>query len=135
MKTLTLTRQINANEAVLGVLTGLSKVLYTLEHEWNNNNPGTSCIPAGDYLCKPHGWEKGNPFEFSKTQVWEITNVKDRSAVLIHIGNYLKDTRGCVLVGTGMQITQMLSMVSDSSTAINLMRKEIGQEQFILKIK
>lgn len=131
----TLTRAISANLAIVGVFEGLSRSIYTLEHRWNGNNPKTSCIPAGRYLCVPHGWEPGNPNGFSKTQVWEITGVPNRSAVLIHIGNTLKDTLGCVLGGLGAQITQLQSSISDSTLAINLMRKEIGENSFWLTIK
>jgi len=99
--TLTLNRYITANGAVIGTLEGLSKPLYTLEDAWLNNVPRESCIPTGDYVCKPHGWQVGNPNGHKYTQVWEVTDVRGRSAILIHAGNYTKDTLGCILVGLG----------------------------------
>lgn len=133
MLLLTLTRHITANGAVVGVLKGLSKPLYTLENEWRDNKPMVSAIPTETYTCVPHGWEAGT--KVSKPKTWALKNVPGRSDVLIHIGNYTKDTKGCILAGMGLQITQLQSMVSDSTAAIDLMRKEIGPNGFMLTVQ
>lgn len=130
---LTLYRILEANGATIGVLRGLSRTLYTLEEAWRANKTGISCIPAGTYQCAPHGWEAGT--KVKKPQTWELQNVPGRSAVLIHIGNTTKDTEGCILAGMGMSVTQMLSAVSDSRIAIELMRKEVGKRTFTLTVK
>lgn len=129
---LTLDRVLEANGATMGVLSGLSRPLYTLEEVWRDNKRGISCVPAGTYKCVPHGWEVGT--KVTKPQTWELVGVPGRSAVLIHIGNYTKDTEGCILAGLGMAISPTLSMVNDSKTAIAVMRKEIGRNEFTLTI-
>lgn len=129
---LTLTRKITANGAVIGVLKGLSKTLYTLEDQWRDNQRMVSCIPAGFYEVHPHGWEKNTPFRFK--QVWQLQKVKNRVGILIHAGNRHSDTVGCILLGMGMQISQSQSMVTDSQLAIALMRKEIGEAGFTISI-
>lgn len=126
MQTLTLTRKVTINGAVFGVLEGLSKPLHTLEGE-ETTWPG-----GGEHLCIPHGWEPGNPNGFHKTRVWEITKVAGREAVLFHVGNYIKDTEACVLPGMGED--QSVPMVTSSSEAIELMRAEIGENSFMLKV-
>jgi hypothetical protein len=130
---LTLTRIIHANGAVIGELEGLSVPLYTLELEWKNNNPKVSCIPPGTYRVVPHGWEKDSPVKYPRT--WRLLDVPNRSDILLHIGNYVRNTLGCILPGMGMQITQKFSMVSDSGTAIEIMRREIGNQEFVLTVK
>ncbi|MGO8502762.1 DUF5675 family protein [Rhizobium leguminosarum] len=132
MKNLHLSRVIAANGASLGVMSGLSRTLYTLEEAWRENKPKVSCVPAGTYRCIPHGWERGA--RVSKPQTWELVDVPGRSAVLIHIGNTTKDTEGCILAGMGLMVTQLLSSVSDSRMAIDLMRREIGADEFTLTI-
>ncbi|OAE37632.1 DUF5675 family protein [Agrobacterium tumefaciens] len=132
MKTLKLTRHITANGAVVGRLAGLSKPIYTLEDEWRNNARGSSAIPVGTYRCVPHGWEPNSPVKFKR--VWHLLGVPGRDAILIHAGNTHKDTLGCILPGLGLQITQLQSMVTDSRMAIDLMRAEIGQNEFMLTI-
>jgi len=64
----------------------------TLELPWLNNKRKVSCIPTGDYKVKKRYSKKfGNHFH--------IQNVKDRSYILIHKGNYYTDILGCILVG------------------------------------
>lgn len=129
---LTLIRKIAANGAVVGELIGLSKRLFVLEDEWRNNEPRRSCIPAATYTAKPHGWEPYSPFKYK--QVWQLNRVPNRSGILFHAGNKHEDTEGCLLVGMGMQITQLQSMVTDSRVALELMRLEIGNKEFKLTI-
>ncbi|NBW10891.1 MAG: hypothetical protein EBR82_22965, partial [Caulobacteraceae bacterium] len=79
----------------LGTLTLNGKELCkTLELPWKDNADMISCIPVGTYECKP--WDSAK-----FPNVWEITNVPNREAILIHSGNTMKDTHGCVLVGQG----------------------------------
>ncbi|TBG41908.1 hypothetical protein ELG77_09055 [Rhizobium leguminosarum] len=129
---LTLNRLTESNGASLGVLKGLSRTLYTLEEAWRENKPKVSCVPAGSYRCIPHGWEAGT--KVSKPRTWELVGVPGRSAVLIHVGNTTRDTEGCILAGMGLMVTQLLSSISDSRLAIELMRREIGPNEFMLTI-
>ncbi|QCL83919.1 hypothetical protein CFBP5875_04705 [Agrobacterium pusense] len=129
---LRLERKIAANNAVIGVLTGLSVPIYTLEDAWRNNAPNVSCIPPATYKVKPHGWEENTPFKYKR--VWQLQNVPGRSAILIHSGNKHQDTQGCILVGLGLQISQTQSMVNDSKLALEILRKEIGERFFTIVI-
>jgi hypothetical protein len=129
---LTLRRILSANNATLGILSGLPKPLYVLEDSWRNNQRSVSCIPAGTYRVTPHGWDTGSPVKYKQT--WRLLNVPNRTGILIHAGNTHKDTEGCLLVGMGMQVSQLASLVTDSRIAIDFMRKEIGEGSFILEI-
>ena len=73
----------------------------TLELPDLNNQRGISCIPEGVYDTIPRTSQKYSDH-------LHITNVPDRSFILIHWGNYAgsknprtgqPDIRGCVLVG------------------------------------
>lgn len=73
---------------------GIVKVFEckTLELPWLNNQNQISCITPGTYkVVKHNSPSKGNCFH--------IKDVPGRSHILIHSGNYNKDTLGCVLVG------------------------------------
>lgn len=65
----------------------------TLEPSWLLNQAWVSCIPNGTYTLS-----KRNSAKYKDH--FEIRNVNSRSNILIHIGNYFKNTEGCVLVGT-----------------------------------
>lgn len=65
----------------------------TLELPWKDNQRSKSRIPNGYYSAIKHmAPEKGK-------SVW-IQNVIGREEILIHIGNFIYDTRGCILLGT-----------------------------------
>ena len=64
----------------------------TLELPWRNNERRISRIPNGIYPVFKHTSPKfGN-------SLW-IQDVPNRSEILIHVGNYNRDTLGCILVG------------------------------------
>lgn len=64
----------------------------TFELPWLNNNPDVSCIPEGEYVCTVE-------YHAQKGRVFRLHDVPGRSGILIHRGNTLKDTTGCILVG------------------------------------
>lgn len=70
----------------------------TLELPWANNEPNKSCIPKGEYLCKkvisPH-----------RGEVYQVMDVPNRTAILIHKGNWTTDSLGCILVGEQFEDT------------------------------
>ena len=69
----------------------------TLELPWRQNQHNVSRIPAGVYpafrFMSPHiGYE-----------LFQLANVPDRVGIDIHIGNTMKDTAGCILVGEALE--------------------------------
>lgn len=65
----------------------------TLELPWRDNQRNISCIPRGDYNVRKHYSPR-----FGYT-FW-LTNVPNRSEILIHQGNFNRQTQGCILVGS-----------------------------------
>ena len=99
----------------------------TCEDPWNNNQPRISCIPAGEYTCIPH-----NSLKYQN--VWEVTNVPGRTAILIHNGNTIRDTEGCILVGNDFGTVEHLPAVTNSRATLDKLRKVLP-DNFILVIK
>lgn len=77
---------------------------YTLEDDYDEIKvPGETRIPAGTYTVElRHGggfYERySEKFGEDHPVLW-IKNVPGYEYILIHIGNYYKDTAGCILVG------------------------------------
>jgi len=76
----------------------------TLELPWRHNERRESCIPPGP----PGGPDGGRgPKVYDVTrhvsqqygQCFWVRSVPGRSEILIHAGNFLSDTLGCILVG------------------------------------
>ncbi len=66
-----------------------------LELPYNNNKRSISRINAGIYNCvKRYSAKYGNHFH--------VLDVLDRDYILIHVGNYYTDTRGCLLPGRNL---------------------------------
>jgi hypothetical protein len=66
--------------------------LVTLELPDNGNQKNVSCIPEGVYNVDRF-------YSASRGLCFYVKNVPNRTAILIHSGNYNKDTRGCILPG------------------------------------
>lgn len=120
--TWTLSRdRYDGKEGVIGILKNGSKFLaYTLELEWWDNQKRKSCIPKGTYEIAYRDFggyynRYNERFDNHKKGVLELQNVKDRSAILIHIGNRPKDTLGCILVGSEADTNK--SIIYDSKKA------------------
>lgn len=82
----------------------------TLELPWKDNQPFISCIPPGTYTCskvlsKRHG------------TTFQIDDVPGRDGILFHVGNFPKDTEGCILLGR--HIGNDRDMIYNSGTAFN----------------
>lgn len=113
----------------LVMLDGEKKVLEckTLELPWKDNKRNESCIPVGAYLVKK---------VISPTfgECFEVTSVEERSAILIHAGNFKRDTRGCILPGESFKDIDGDGLIDvvDSKVALARLKREC--DCFILKI-
>lgn len=124
---LTLKRISQSENGTFGVLLKNNIPLcVTLEDPWNDNKKNISCIPNGTYKA----------FSYNGTKyknVWILDNVEDRYAILIHQGNTIQDTRGCILVGQRYGELDDKPAVLGSRLALNSLRK-ILPSHFDIKI-
>lgn len=93
-----LTRHAYTRWGTLGRLRIGGESIPTLEPPWRENKPFISCIPEGTYRMEPQESPK------FRRVLWSITNgqqiLQGRIEILIHAGNTVADTAGCILVGT-----------------------------------
>lgn len=135
MITLTLTRQSTSNEGTFGTLKAPGISIHTAELPWRGNKRRESCIPPGVYLCMPYSSPKF-------PNVYEVTGVPGRSAILFHSGNhagdrakgYRSDVDGCILPGEGKGILQGQKAVTGARLAMDRLRTFIGKNEFQLTI-
>ena len=117
----TLTRQKSLETCTVGTLhiqtTNLVWRCKTLELPWLDNKTGVSCIPAGKYVCR-----RVKSSKFGET--FQICDVPGRVGILFHTGNSApKDTRGCVLLGVGCEISGNNAYLLASRAAMKTFRE------------
>lgn len=129
MKQLILNRSWGDERVTLGMLRirGIPHdPFFTLENPVGN--PATyERIPEGDYICKKYS---GTKFK----DVFEVTKVEGRTAILMHPGNTVKDTKGCILIGLGCVLVSKIPTVTSSQAAFEVLRRLLGKEDFKLTI-
>lgn len=101
----------------------------TVERPYIGPHP---CIDAGTYLCKIIT----SP---SKGRVYEITNVPERTHILIHAANWYTELLGCVAPGAeiGPLLTPdglMLMGVNKSRITLKALMADMAGEDFELTI-
>ncbi|RMD50566.1 hypothetical protein D6827_03825 [Candidatus Parcubacteria bacterium] len=107
----------------------LDFICYALELPWLQNVPFESCIPAGDYLLKRHYSEK---FGFT----YLLTGVPGRELIVLHPGNSVSDTRGCIMPGLKKQQDQVLESRKALANVLKYIRKiEKVYEEVWIKIR
>lgn len=100
-------------------------VLFTVERPWKGNEPYLSCIPEGVYDLWPHN---GRRYK----NVWQVMNVPERTAILIHEGNYPTDVQGCISIG--MRLFDTVVGVADSRKAMKKLREVLGAGEHQIEI-
>jgi len=70
---------------------------WALELPWDGNRARKSCIPPEPGESAVFEFERHDSPAHGNT-LW-IKGVPGRSEILIHAGNYVSDTAGCILVG------------------------------------
>lgn len=129
----------------LGWLHVVTLRLATLERPWLPNSEGLggtlreSCVPDGEYNLLPHSSDR---FPDTYVLVNEALGVyRDtrpagqtwgRTAILIHVGNFVTDVVGCIAVGTHHG---GITSVTDSRIAMARLRELLGRDKHTLTIR
>ena len=131
----TLVRKETSVQGTFGIFSGEGLHFHSAELPWRDNASRVSCIPAGRYICRPYSSPKF-------PDVYEVTDVPGRSAILIHSGNFAGDTTkglrsdvlGCILLGLGRDWLYGQKAVTSSRAALDKLRAVIGKGSFVLVI-
>lgn len=133
--TLTLHRIYLGDAGTLGVLEIAGQRFWTLEDRAGDFGKGC-CVPEGVYTLEPHS---GTRFKDTWALVgpgvahWPTPEAGDREAVLLHVGNTLADTEGCILVGTGMLLDR--PMLLGSRQGFEVLRAILREQSGALTLR
>lgn len=104
--------------------------LWMLERPWLDNQCNVSCIPEGVYWARWMDRSASGKYK----RCWHVQDVPGRSGILIHTGNVVRHTLGCLLPGKRYGELSGNPAVLSSGAAINTMRSIIGERDFLLVI-
>jgi len=120
-----LIRLEQGEEGTFGVLRIDGQVYcVTLEPPDKDNQANISCIPEGKYTCRRvQSPRYGNTFE--------VCDVPGRSHILLHPGNIVGDTKGCVLLGRHFGLLRGdRAVLNSGNTFAEFMKRTEGGDEF-----
>lgn len=131
---LILTHQSFNSWGIISALTDESgkQIATCLEHAYlQDDGSYLPKTPDGTYTCVRGQHQlagMSHPFE-----TFEITNVPGHTNILLHVGNYNKDSEGCVLVGADVAPSEQM-IVNSKAAFANFMSIEAGLDSFTLTV-
>lgn len=103
---------------------------HILERPWRNNTRNESCIPAGSYKAQFLPRSTSGKYR----NVFWLKDVPGRSGILIHSGNLVNHTRGCLIIGKRRGTLAGKPAVLNSRTALLELAALTEREDFHLTI-
>jgi len=145
---LTLHRYAYMPTYTLGTLVADDLQLATIERPWMPNPAGAggqlsvSCVPDGDYQIVPHDSARWpNTYALVNHALGVYHQMRPagqtwgRTAILIHVGNTVRDVIGCIAVGTRAVMTGGEFSVVESRIAMDKLRAKLGRATHALSIR
>ncbi len=130
MKTAFLIRDYVGRDCVMGTLYIDGHVFQTLEPPWKDNKRNVSCIPSEVYRCGFMSRSSSGKYR----NVYHIKEVEGRSGILIHNGNIVKHTKGCLLLGNRRGWLNRSRAVLSSRSAMNKFARILKNQSFNLMV-
>ena len=112
-----------------GTLQAVDFSCCTVERPWLQNARGLSCIPAGEYKLKLR--QSGVVKRTSRgahLQGWEVSNVPDRTYIMIHVANTASEVQGCIAVGHRFGVVHNKWAVTNSRSAFDQLMNVLSYE-------
>lgn len=106
-------------------------ICYVMEPPWRDNRPNVSCIPVGDYDVTHLKRSASGKYK----DCYHVHNVPDRFAILIHKGNTVRDTMGCMLPGARVGTLGGQKAVLGSAQAMRKIHKITQRKGFKLHVR
>lgn len=117
-------------DSIRGVLFAGGKFFHTIERPWKNNTRNESCIPAGEYQTTFLPRSASGKYR----RVYHLQSVPGRTGILIHNGNLVDHSRGCLIIGLRRGSLAGKPAVINSRTALHQLFQVMGTEPFQLQI-
>lgn len=115
---------------IRGLMIAKGEEFHIIERPWLNNRNNISCIPAG--LYEASYLERSGSGKYKN--VYNIQRVPGRGGILIHNGNLVHHSKGCLLIGKRRGMLGGRIAVLNSRTALFEFVELMEKEDFYLNI-
>ncbi len=109
-----------------------SLTLFTVEQDWENNQPNVSCIPNGEYVLTYHESPHHGPCYIIENLALGIGRDKGDSirwGCLFHKANLASELKGCIAPGLYRGFYKAAWSVSSSKKAMKKLFEALGTYQ------
>lgn len=125
-----LVRTFLSDQVTLGYLLIGGEQFRTLERPWQDNERNRSCIPTGQYPVVHLPRSSSGKYH----QVFHVQSVPGRSGILIHNGNLVSHSRGCIILGMKVGRLGSEMAVLNSRTAMSKLNEITDRGSFLLEV-
>ena len=125
-----LIRDVRSCRYTMGVFIIDGIKFYTIEKPWLNNKRNKSCIPPGRYLCRFMRRSSSGKYK----NCYHLINVRNRSGILLHNGNTVDHTKGCILLGKSRGFLGGARAVLSSRSAMKKLVRITKKKDFYLEV-
>ena len=130
MKSAYMIRDEISKECIRGILYAEGEIFHILERPWLNNQSNKSCITAGTYNVDFLQRSRSGKYR----DVFWLRDVPGRSGILIHNGNTVNHTKGCLIIGRRRGRLGHQRAVLNSKTALHELAELMERESFTINI-
>lgn len=122
----------NSEFGTLGILTVGGKQFYTVEQDWENNQPNISCIPNGEYYLQPYDSQRFGKCYIMHNESLGVAKYRTRTSArfgcLMHSANTASQLRGCIAPGLAFGMIDGQLGVTSSRKAMMQIAEVLGRE-------
>lgn len=125
-----LIRDVRSPKHTLGTFIINGEQFSVIERPWLGNRRNESCIPQGRYLCKFLKQSASGKYK----NCYHLQSVKGRTGILIHNGNLVTHSRGCLILGSKRGYLSGKRAVLGSKTAMIKLASITRKKDFYLTV-
>lgn len=118
------------SDSIRGRLIVDGEMFVTIERPWLHNRRNASCIPKGRYPATYLPRSSSGKFR----NIYWLNHVPMRSGILIHVGNVVAQSHGCILIGKRIGSIGGERAVLNSRTAMHELISLLDRKSFTLHV-
>lgn len=130
MLTVHLIRDDVSDECIRGLLYAEGEIFHILERPWLDNQTNKSCICAGTYKSQFLPRSTSGRYR----NVYWLREVPERGGILIHSGNVVDHSKGCLIIGKRRGHLAGKRAVLNSKTALQEFVQLMDGQDFLINI-